>query len=334
MNVHYPSLLFAALLSLGSTAQTLDQSNFAAQPGMTFSFNRSAYVAPGPAGAGQNWNFSGLSTEDAGTISWVSPASTGQSGSFSGATVASGESDMYVFYSINSNGWDMLGFYSPEVGAMPYQDPERMFAFPLSYNSSWTDNYSASYSYMGIPVTVTGSISGQADAYGTLVMPYGTVTNVLRVRTVDTGSEEMMGFGTEHTFTAYHFIKPGVHSPILTVGQDSWVVLGQTDTDEYVNWLADGTVGVEEALRNSIGVDVFANPAAEQTVVTFSSTGGTLTLEVLDQTGRMVRTALLTGQPLGIGQHTIDVSGMPAGMYMLRITDANGEQGTKRLVVE
>src|SRR5690606_38227849 len=103
---------------------------------------------------------------------------------------------------------------------------------------------------------------------------------------------------------------------------------------EYVNWLADGTVGVEEALRNSIGVDVFPNPAAEQAVVTFSSTGGTLTLEVLDQTGRMVRTALLTGQPLGIGQHTIDVSGMPAGMYMLRITDANGEQGTKRLVVE
>jgi hypothetical protein len=68
--------------------------------------------------------------------------------------------------------------------------------------------------------------------------------------------------------------------------------------------------------------------------VTFSSTGGTLTLEVLDQTGRMVRTALLTGQAMGIGQHTIDVSGMPAGMYMLRITDANGEQGTKRLVVE
>jgi hypothetical protein len=80
-------------------------------------------------------------------------------------------------------------------------------------------------------------------------------------------------------------------------------------------------------------VDLFPNPASGQVAVVYSSEGGSLRLELIDGTGRLVRSEGVASA-MGIARHDLDISGMPAGLYQVRIVANNGDMGIQRLVVQ
>jgi hypothetical protein len=216
MKLHYTPLLVTALLSLGGHAQTLNVGNFGLQPGMSFTFHRSNDLfPPGPAVADQTWDFSGLSILATWERTSLAPASAPNAASFPGATVATSADDnatIFDFFSISSSGWELRGRAS-EMGVITlFDQPKRVYALPLSYNTSWTGSFTSSTG-----IIVDGTPSGEADGHGTLVMPYGPVTNVLRERTEENSTNTIPDYATaEISITTYHFIKPGVHWPIAT----------------------------------------------------------------------------------------------------------------------
>lgn len=336
MKKRYAQLAIAALLPVGDAmAQTLNQANNAPSVGLSITNYQAGYIDPGSAGAGQTWDLSGLDTGPEVSLTYVTPASTGQASSFPGATIAASDGQgNYGFYVVNSNGQEIAGVYSATaMSAIPYQNTSKFLTYPCSYNTSWTDNFSSNYTISGISFTRSGTITGTADGFGTLLMPYGTVTNVLRVRTVEDYTDVSAVATIEYEFTNYYYYKPGTATPIAAVYEQISVISGVPQENFYSIWLSGGPVGILETTANAIGIELYPNPATEQVTVTYSTEGGSMQLELMDATGRLVRSEGITSA-MGIGQHVLDVNGLPSGLYQVRITATNGQSGVQRLMVQ
>ena len=338
MDAHY-FLTLSTLLASSAIAngQTLNNGSSSPTVGETFTQYQDGYMAPGTTGTGQIWDFSSLSQGTIMTSTYVTPASTGLAATFPGANLASDDgAGNYGYYATSSGGFDIVGVYAGSVSvSIPYQNPERILTYPCSYGTSWNDNLGSNFSSLGTPVTRTGSITGIADGAGTLIMPFGTVTNVLRVKTIEDFSDDVDGLYTvDYLFTNYLFYKPGIHLPILSVYDQITTTAGSPSTNQLIVWLDGASIGIAETPANTIGIDLFPNPASGSTSLVFSSEGGGLQLEVLDAQGRAVRTEQLNDMAIGIERHDMDLGALPAGIYQVRLLAANGQQGVRRLVIE
>ena len=329
------SILLLGLMPLaGAVGQTMTNDNFTPQPGSLFPVIFDAYWDPGPEGADQTWNFSALSGTMGTTVVYTNPEASGQTGSFPGSTVASSSvGNGYVFYAGTSSGLELHGTYLES--ATVYDDPTLLIVYPCSFSTTWTDSFSAINTTNSFPFTLSGTITGEADGFGTLIMPYGTVTNVLRVKQLEEYTEVFTGVGSaQNIVSSYKWVKPGIRFPVLSIDLSEVTFSGELAArDSSSTWLVASAVGIEESMHNPIGVELFPNPASDMVYVTYSTQGGSLQLELMDATGRILRSEGITS-PMGIGQHVINVNGLPAGMYQLRITATNGQRGTQRLVVQ
>ncbi|MDX9750577.1 MAG: hypothetical protein RBT71_05810, partial [Flavobacteriales bacterium] len=293
-------LLCIAFAAPSAQGQTLDHTNSTPQVGDSFISHESEYIDPSPGGPEVTWDFSGLTMGGSITGTYVTPASTGHAAGYPGATLALDLGNGLYGFIASGNEWvDDLGIVEATSGmTIAYQDPIRTMVYPCSYNTTWTDPYSGTYSMMGLDQDLTGTISGHADGYGTVVMPYGTITNVLRVRTVEERVQVIAGVGSIESVTITHsFHKPGIRHALLSMTAAVTDVMGTITEEQYGSWIPAEEVGVHEALHEAIGIDVFPNPATDQVAVVFGSGGGSLRMQVLDGTGRVAIERRRTGQP-------------------------------------
>jgi hypothetical protein len=70
---------------------------------------------------------------------------------------------------------------------------------------------------------------------------------------------------------------------------------------------------------NGLQVRVFPNPASEQVFVELEQQDQALELRLLDMQGRMVQRRSLTAQPGGISRQVLNISSLPAGIYLLNL---------------
>ena len=328
-----------SLLSLGLfaslNAQTLNDGTTSMQPGQSFLVHYAPYIAPGSAGANQTWNFAALTTDSTELVSYAAPGSTAYYASFPNSTVAQDLGNgNYVYFKGNSSGSELMGV-ATGGDLIIYQNSERVLQYPCSYQTQWVDAFSADFTLGGVDIARAGNISGNADGYGSITMPFGNVSNVLRVKSTEIYSDVTPFGNIEYNIITYNFYKPGVHTPIVTLSDITTTFLGTPVQSQNAIWLDASYVGIQEALKNTIGVEVYPNPADQLASVVFSADGTEgLNLEVVDLTGKEVfRSSLGTRAP-GIQKEVIDISGMAAGLYNVRITDGHGGQGIKRLVIQ
>jgi hypothetical protein len=334
MNKHYTSFLSFLIASVPALAQTLNQGNSAPVLGDQFTLHIANYIAPGSAGSGQTWNFAGITSLTSGDITYISVASTPNGANYPQATLAAMQSGYAAYFKITSAGLEMAGAESP-MAAFVYGNPEMWLKFPSSMGTTWSDPWSASYTISGTTITRSGTVTGNVDGTGTLVMPYGPVSNVVRVKVVENYSDVTQGVTVaSYVSTNYYYYKSGIHSPVAQVSELVTTMGGTPQTSQNANWLDGSQVGIRELLQNAIGVDLYPNPASNSSTMVFSSSnGGSHSVDVLDANGRVVRHEDLMVQP-GIYRHDLDLQGLPSGLYMVRITAKDGSQGMQRLVVQ
>lgn len=333
-NLTLVSSLF--LLQGTLTAQTLTQANSAPVPGDAYTVQRGSYVEQGPPGTAQTWDHSDLVSLGATSFAYVTPASTGVSSSFPGSTVAlpiPGVPGSYVFYNSASTGLFQLG--ARQTGTtLFYNNAETLFPFPCSYGTTWTDEFGSNYTSGGQSAVRTGTITGEADGTGTLILPFGTIQNVIRIHVVE-NSEDVLSSVPYFTYASDHYVyyKPGFHGPIFGIYQTTSATFGTPSEVNYTQWVDGADVSVQDLLNNSIGIDVFPVPATDELNVLFSSQGGAVDLQVMDAQGRIVHHETRAAS-LGVDRQVLDVHALSSGVYHLRITARNGDQGLRRFVVE
>lgn len=321
------SLLFSIALGTGLAASaqiTLNEADNAPVPGGLFPISASTADSITPV-SGANvtfgcWMLLEASNRD---ISHLDVAVTTTSTLIPAAEVIStdGGNDS-LFWSSDATGLFLEG--ERNLATFAYSDPIKELAYPCTYGTTWTDNGAASFTIPPYNVVRAVSVSGNADGYGTLELPSGPISDVLRV-SVRKESNDQSIFSLQRITNTTYFFEANVHYPILKLVTDSASIAGGAWAVTFTNeWMyGQGIIGLEEA--EEAVFTCYPNPVAELLVLPVPVKGAAR-CDVHDAAGRVVLSAQLNAAN---GAHQLPVSGLPIGLYTARITDADGLRTTR-----
>jgi len=308
-------LLFSTAIAAATAfAQpTIQSSDFTPTVGETFLLNYGTYVSEGNPGANQTWDLSSASNMQQITVN-VKTANNQYPGSNRELEYV-GSSSLHANFSANA--YEIVGESANGVSTV-FTNPKKLYQFPMTMGTNFTDNFTADVSTSGVVLSRTGTVTSTVDGYGTLITPAGTFTNVLRVKSIHLSTDSYMGQSMNASFEIYSFIKAGTHFELAAVTiYDTGAQQG-----ENVYYVDGSTLSLLEK-PDKLNAVIYPNPANEHLILS--------TDEIIDQicirdlNGREIKT--LSNQSL----EQVDVSELASGVYYITIT-AQEASSTQKFV--
>lgn len=326
------SALFLSL-SIAIAQPTLTAGSANPVPGDVLTFSSCDFTEPGPAGAGVTWDHSSLSVIGSNTITYITPAASGLASSFPNATVAQDESSgNYLFYRADASGFADDGFVVSGITGT-CTDPLTLLAYPMDFNGTFTDNSTCSITDGTTTWARTATNSGTADAHGDIILPFGTVSNVLRVHTVQDMVDNQYDPPSTVNTDTYAWYRPGTHGSVFAVTYIHAMYFNFPLNDSSSTVIDGSSIGLDELVRHDIGVELWPNPATDRVEVVYGlDAGHALSIDLLDVTGQVVRHVNRSTRAAGVQREFLPIADLPAGAYLVRITDDTGALGMQRLV--
>ncbi|MCB0771507.1 MAG: T9SS type A sorting domain-containing protein [Flavobacteriales bacterium] len=326
------SLLFAAMLRL--EAQPVLDGSCAPVPGTNYTLVVAGSIDLPGMGPDQVWNAAGAVVSGTEQIGFIEAELTFAGTFFPTADVANSLGQIETFIDIADDGLYIVGTYN---GSFPfistYTDPNKYLQFPCELGDAWTDTYAGSYTYGGVTYTQSGSGVFSATGFGSLVLPWGTVTNVLRIDATEVYSETGNGNLYEYEAEVSYFYKPGVGHYVAKSADASTTFNGNsTGSSANFVFLDGSTVGILDQPDRSIGIEVYPNPVGSNATLLFTAAGAR-SLQVFNADGKLVLDQPLTGYGAGLHKLGIDVHGWASGVYSAVLLGVGGERGVTRFVV-
>ena len=341
-------LLFAGL----SHAQPIIQNNVIPDIGKKVfqATSDTNAVQVGNPGANQTWNFSALAPLSPATMyEYITPVGTPYAANFPTSNLAlrwndgSGSGYSYGYERKEANQLLILGVRSANY-VLDYVDPDAQLKYPTNYNGTYQDNYSyTTDAGTGFPFLSIGSHSVKYDAYGTLITPFGTFQNAMRIKASTIQTDSANFFGNEiinhHNNVTYDWFvanQPGALVSVTyfhTITETRYpgidTLFSESGPTKTVNYVSASTVGVFDAPRPLTGLAAFSvapNPAVDRLSLRFSADlYAELQVEIIDLQGKIVQTQSMTAN---IGDNLVDLSvvDLPIGAYFLTLSDGRSLQ--------
>lgn len=312
----------------------------APQEGDVFPYIAAGYVPITESGTDVVWDLSNMGGGAATNLPCEAAAATAYGNQYPTATLALDGGNVISYLRADASGLYVVGVYK-QVGGQALQihmtDEQLMLPYPCTYGTEFSNPYTYSYTYTGGTVNGGGHGTYVADGFGTLILPYDTIHNVLKLSGTDTISESIPGTSYVTAVNQVYFYKPGIHYYVLAATHLSQSVNGGTPQEGGgISYLAQSMfAGIQQDQRQAIGLEAWPNPARDFVNVMYGIGGGhKVQLELLDELGRSVRSEPQATSLPGIQQVRLDVQDLPAGVYLLRLTDDHGQQGSCRVVVQ
>ena len=287
---------------------------------ITHTYNYAA-LTPGTGGANVTWNYASIGNTGNFAADFVAPSSTPYATQFSNANTAFyyPSNSAYQFFLCNATEYSHYGDAAGGT-VVPFSNRETVFTFPLTYNSTGTDNFLGTFTSSGYTFYRYGTSSFHADGYGTLILPYGTLTNVLRVKFVENyvDSTNIAGnpFVTSYHNDQYMWLKQGVHPFLL----EYYTITGGGNTTTAGFYLDQSSVGFQENNGENLSYSVFPNPASDVLHLTYElKNNSQIEINLVNALGQIAqRINREEGNP-GIYTKEISVSDLPKGIYTLQL---------------
>lgn len=268
-------------------------------------------VSPGPSGANVTWNFSAYTSTNSGTTVNSGCPNTAHCNQFPTANRIANRLDNNSYYEINSTEANAIGTYNSISGdKVIFSDPKKGFQFPITYGQTFTDTYS--YYLQGNPDVTTGTVTSEVDAYGTLITPYGTRANVLRIKRIDNYVIPNLLPGIPGYFSdeTYEWISDYGY-PILLYrianGSGGGVSIPTVKELVYTSHIAELSTN-ENSLKNKISIS--PNPAQDE--IQILETAKITEVQIINFEGKLIKKV----NPIN---KKIIVSNLPRGNYLLKI---------------
>jgi hypothetical protein len=252
--------------------------------------------------------------------------------------------NIYSFYkkngttSFNAEGLGLTMSGIP-IGTTPTgNNDDELYFFPLNYlnRDSSTFNFSTP-SFSAIPFTYKkhGYRITEVDGWGTITTPYGTapclrvVTTQYSIDTIKVSAlpAPFNKFGFPNYVRSYQWLTLGEKIPYLEVSGN--VVAGNfTPTQARYRDVIRSWVGIEEE-QTTLALSVFPNPTANQLTIMTNQNRSSIKAELVDVQGKIVMSINLNDNSNIVNQHTIDVSLLAKGLYILNLSNLDGSQSLK-----
>ena len=341
--------LFVTLFT-GAIAIAQPTLNLGGMPGFGTTIRTSAVnaagISPGAAGANQTWNFTAY--PDTGAIdsfTFVNPATTPFASTYPSATTAfineSDTTSVYGYFKESSAAFELLGVVLSDANddfVTLYTNPQMIYGFPSSYNSTFTDVYRsfADYPALGATFVSNGTMNYVVDGYGTLITTSGTYPNTLRIKRQEISTDSTLtdfgDFVSESRGTSYEWVTvaQGASIGIWTISTDTTEgTFGQPDSysQNVTHTRGDfSTASIKQS--QNLNLSVFPNPANDKVLILLP---GDATVSLLDLSGRLVLTQNFTvtagSMPI------VDVSALPSSTYILKAEGKSFSANGKLIVV-
>lgn len=238
-----------------------------------------------------------------------------------------------------------LSFDFPQVipisAPIIFSSADYVYRFPVDYGD--IDSCDASYGFAIPGIGYIGQDRHRVnvvDGWGTLITPTDTF-QVVRMRTVlditDTISMDtsnQTGFAIPRpTEVQYKWLAPGMKIPVLEV--DCQILFNAEVVTNIIyqdTMQAVWQVSVSDQDLNTPLVSVYPNPANETVYVQYSQNGqGDVVFQLNDLTGNSVwNTTVQNANTVGI--QVIDVSSLPAGIYLISVITESGKTVSKIVI--
>ena len=294
-------------------------------------------------GANQTWSFQGLpfvlNTSSNGNSSVVAyPGGAALADSFPTAThviiSSSGGNTSYGFYEINQNGFYFLGNSQIRNGTpsieVIFTPALQEFAFPLSYQTSWTGTSAVS---AGGGYIETYNIDGLVDGWGSYGLP-GNITNqALRVKTKSSIFSPQIINGKD-TIPAYN----DVRYSFLWFSLSGYSVTINADTNQKATDANYSIPNANSAVLNILTNDAFSIRAASNPISFLTNVSFTLPSEsqvrisLLDPLGRESQVLMNGMAHSGVNTLSLDPANLMNGTYFLRI-ESGGNSAMQKVIV-
>ncbi|MDA0714181.1 MAG: hypothetical protein O2867_05290 [Bacteroidetes bacterium] len=313
--------LFALLSLCGRTQVVITSSDLPTPEGSNYVLNS---VIPAPDVAlpfGTIWDFSGLVISKNQGVTVMTTEESPLREHFSESTLCySLGGGNYLFAKKTEKSFLKYGGVA-KTTELFMNDPEEYLRFPLKKGQEWMDSLQSTFSSQGIRFERSGRLKGKVIGEATLLMPYGSVQNVLRISLEETLSDayEVMGAAMVQTTTNLIecFVKAGNAEPLLTWTR---VMVNDKQISSYLSFVDGSYVEGKdsEGPWNSFSIEQSADQNGAR-LEFISEWRGVLTMEYLDQDGITIVTEELKTKP-GLMVVNIDVT---LESRYLRLTSEN-----------
>ena len=292
------------------------------------------YVAPGPATANFNFNVGALTMGAAGGGTVVAASSTPYASTFPNATYAATPGfGFYTFTSVSPTAVNYWGFAFDAEDIYANSDPEINIKLPCSMGTTWTDPFNGTGLSTAETLIRSGTVTGHYNGYGTLVLPFGTFTNVARIELAEDYSDNYDGSIYHYVTNVVSYLIPG-HTLFTSTTINTTVDGGSPQSSNSSSVIDVASVGIDEIAPSAFSMKVFPNPASDEFSILCNGTGAAgATVTLMDATGREVMSLVPSN---GVSNGTVmsfDVSSVPRGMYIVRVQDAQGRSSNLPLVL-
>ncbi len=320
-------------------------------------------ITPGNAGADQTWDFSQLRTRQGNTTHFADPTTLPSGASFPNSFLAVEQFGGWGFADSANGTVEITGFSGDFTGLganmdIPFENPQTIFVFPATYQSSYNDTSMIDVSMEAPPQLVAMSpipidsirfkryseIQSEIDGWGTAITPLQSYS-ALRQRNVEHNVDSIWiyaqllgGWGllpgaalgienpriTDNHRYNYIIKEIGYYAVSITTNLN--------DSVERATFLSNESqccfgAGVEET-NIAEEFSIYPNPANDEFVISMDKPGK-LHYTVFDITGKQV----LTGS-LNATATRVNTSALANGLYVCKVFSADGKlAGSKKISI-
>lgn len=298
-------------------------------------------IKEGAAGPNVTWDFNNINpgttySED----NFIDATGTTWENDFTGTNLAyfgTGSQDStYGYFKTSSTKFEWMGNKSPG-GNTILTNTKTLMTYPFTYNNSFSDTYSGSSLNGTIAsVSYSGTINANADAYGTLKIYGTTFNNALRVKVIDTYSNNLGFITFNYTVTTYNWYVSGRKQPVMYIQYYSSNAGGQFPINQkYVVVDLNLITGIKKSdfITN---INLFPNPVKNNETVSLNYSllnNDNITIDIVNTIGQVVLSKNIENKPSGDYTETFNLQGIPAGMYFVQLKNNKGIK-TQKLIIE
>lgn len=262
-------------------------------------------VTVSAAGPNQTWNYATLIANPTilGNVTTVPVASAPFGNSFptvnycvkTSITVEAVVYETFNLARLTTSGLENLGATSSDGITEQFIDTQ-FSPLPLTYNLTYTDVYQSTTD------DESSSNTDTYDAYGTLITPYGTFTNVIRVKSVS------------ENFTGYSWFKTNPYTPLLDIDVEN-----ATGSVSSISLYESSNLSTEQLITEN-NIVIYPNPTTD--FLNIDTRENITKITISDITGKSVFET-------NNNASTIDLRHLKKGMYLLKIKVNNIENTHK-----
>lgn len=289
-------LLFCLIYAINYAQPTLQPNDVQTNLTSTLYTKEAEGFVPGGSGPNQTWDFSGFQFTINATFNSV-PVATGiqhttfpESNNCYKFSPSAFNINFYYYMKVSNSEMDQLGIASDDDVYINYNgNTRKMLQFPYTYNTTYTDSYQELEDDAPTNMTVT------YDAYGTLILPFGTFTNVIRQKIEENG---VTNYKWINTNPFYYIVETYFETDLITITK------------------ATSVLAVDQSSINTF--TLAPNPTNGEFKINSSNfTNDHFSIMIYDSTGRLVLKKEVSSDS------EIAITDCAAGLYYAKILDEN-----------